>query len=63
MSTGERSCFYFGQCGREGNGCTVDCDGYLWDKKTKADTKHFQSAIAPKNLFPKKKKWKNPKRR
>jgi hypothetical protein len=45
MSTGERSCIQFGKCEFEGLYCTVDCKGYEWDKKTKPDTKHFQSAV------------------
>lgn len=61
MSTGERSCLHYGECQMlnhiPNHPCNVDCHGYS-SNGSKPDTKHFQSAIAPRNLFPKKKKMK-----
>jgi hypothetical protein len=58
MSWGERSCQRFGTCKVECTikTCNVDCYAYL-SNGNKPNSKHFQSAVAPVKLFPKKKKF------
>ena len=44
MSWGERSCVKPCRCPEKcsNSTCNVDCQGYVWDKKTKPDTKSRQ---------------------
>lgn len=58
MSYGERSCIkYAANSCQLQNGCNVDCLGYV-SNGNKPDTKHKQSTIKAKPLFPKKRKFK-----
>jgi len=48
MSSGERSCKFYGMCPVEAKddfSCNVDCPEYKWDEKTKPDSKEGCSQI------------------